>query len=470
MLSDCNVSDNDKQSLPCDICHFAKQKKLPFPISTSHASNAFDLIHMDVWGPYKVTSYTGFKYFLTIVDDYTRCTWVFLLKTKSEVKFHMLNFYTFIETQFQKKIKIIRTDNGTEFFFPDFYNSKGIVHQLSCVETPQQNGRVERKHQHILQIARSLLFQSCFPITFWSDCILTDVHIINRLPTSILHNKSPFEMLYNHAPDYNHLKVFGCLAFASTISSNRTKFDSRAHKCIFIGYSLGSKGYKLYDLTTHKTFIYRNVKFYEMIFPYKTQHTKNNLDSDFTNTQNNNIFNDYLNNLTNSLTQNANDSNNNITNYLDTQINEEVNLFNSDDNNSIANDYSSLLNTESSQVHDSMSEQNTQRKSTRVRSIPIHLRDFAHDLPNSIIPGNPNSSCKLVRYPIQNYITYNKLNISHHCFIASLSKIPEPKSYKQAVKFTEWKNAMNDEIKVLENNNTWVLVDLPANQHTIGCK
>ncbi|CAH9101387.1 unnamed protein product [Cuscuta europaea] len=219
-LSDCNISNNEKHSFPCDICHFAKQKRLLFHISTSHASTAFDLIHMDVWGPYKVTSYTSFRYFLTIVDDYTRCTWVFLLKTKSEVKFHMINFYKFIEIQFQKKIKIIRTDNGTEFLFPEFYHSNGILHQLSCVETPQQNGRVERKHQHILQIARALLFQSCLPISFWSECILNAVHIINRLPTSVLQNKSPYELLYNHPPDYTHLKIFGCLAFASTICSN----------------------------------------------------------------------------------------------------------------------------------------------------------------------------------------------------------------------------------------------------------
>ncbi|CAH9105995.1 unnamed protein product [Cuscuta europaea] len=105
MLSECNVSNTDKHSSSCDICHFAKQKRLPFPISTSHASNAFDLVHMDVWGPYKVTSYTGFKYFLTVVDDYNRCTWVFLLKTKSEVKFHMLNFINSLKLNFKRKLK-----------------------------------------------------------------------------------------------------------------------------------------------------------------------------------------------------------------------------------------------------------------------------------------------------------------------------------------------------------------------------
>ncbi|CAH9092487.1 unnamed protein product [Cuscuta epithymum] len=119
-----------------------------------------------------------------------------MMKNKSEVKTHMLNFYNLILTQFHTKIKIIRTDNETKFIFPSFYIDNGIIHQLSCVETPQQNARVEREHQHILQVARSLLFQSCLPITFWSDCILTDVHIINRIPTAILNNRSPYELLY----------------------------------------------------------------------------------------------------------------------------------------------------------------------------------------------------------------------------------------------------------------------------------
>ncbi|CAH9086228.1 unnamed protein product, partial [Cuscuta europaea] len=134
-IVDCTAHPHMNKNILCDICHFAKQKRLPFPDNTSYASHAFDLVHMDVWGPFRVQSYSGFRYFLTIVDDHTRCTWVFMMKTKSEVKFHMMNFYNLINTQFHTKIKIIRTDNGTEFIFPNFYNTHGIIHQLSCVET-----------------------------------------------------------------------------------------------------------------------------------------------------------------------------------------------------------------------------------------------------------------------------------------------------------------------------------------------
>ena len=138
---------------PCDICHYAKQRKLSFPHSLTHTSNIFDLLHADIWGPYVTPSISGHKYFLTLVDDFSRFTWIILMKTKSEARQHLTNFISFIETQFNRKLKCLRSDNGPEFLMSDFYQAKGIVHHRSCVETPQQNGIVERKHQHILNVA-----------------------------------------------------------------------------------------------------------------------------------------------------------------------------------------------------------------------------------------------------------------------------------------------------------------------------
>lgn len=108
----------------------------PFPqIIMSHCS--FDLVHMDVWGPFSTSTMEGFKYFLTIVDDATRATWIFLMKSKSEVRPLIISFYIMVNTQFRTKIKFTRFDNALEIKLFDFYASNGIVHQQSCVYTPQ---------------------------------------------------------------------------------------------------------------------------------------------------------------------------------------------------------------------------------------------------------------------------------------------------------------------------------------------
>ena len=117
-------------------------------------------------GPFSIPTTAGHRYFLTIVDDASRATWVFLMKAKSEVRPLIVSFYNMVHTQFQTTIKSIKTDNALEFNMIDFYNSKGIIHQQSCVYTPQQNSIVERKHQHILATARALQIQSNIPLVF----------------------------------------------------------------------------------------------------------------------------------------------------------------------------------------------------------------------------------------------------------------------------------------------------------------
>ena len=191
-----------------------------------------------------------------------------LMKYKSDTRPLLVSFYNMICTQFHTKIKVFRTDNAPEFFLKDFFSTNGIIHQHSCVATPQQNSVVERKHQHILSMSRALRYQSNIPLYLWGECVLTAVHIINKLPSPILNNKSPFEKLYGKIPSYEHLKVFGCLCFASTLIHHRTKFDPKSVPCVFLGYPFSVKGYKLLNLFTKRIFISRDVIFHETIFPF----------------------------------------------------------------------------------------------------------------------------------------------------------------------------------------------------------
>jgi len=253
----------------CTTCPLAKQRKLSFPSNNHLSSNAFDLIHVDIWGPMSTATHAGYCYFLTIVDDATPFTWVFMLKQKSDVKLVIPQFFKLIETQHGKRIKQMRSDNAPEFKFTDFFKEKGVLHQFSCVNCPQQNSVVERKHQHILNTARALFFQSGIPMIFWGECVLTAVYLINRTPSRLLHWKSPFQLLNKNLPDYKNLKVFGSLSYASTLPHDRSKFQPRAIPAVFVGYPQGMKAYKLYNIDQQKFFVSRDVVFHEEVFPFK---------------------------------------------------------------------------------------------------------------------------------------------------------------------------------------------------------
>ncbi|XP_040931871.1 uncharacterized protein [Gossypium hirsutum] len=146
-------------------------------------------------------------------------------------------------------------------------SSLGIIHQSSCVDTPQQNGIAERKHKRLLETTRALRFQLNVPTKFWGDCILAACYIINRLPSSILAWQTPFELLYKKPLDFSHFRVFGCLSFAVKPYYS-DKFSSKSLPSVFMGYSSSQKGYILFCLEFKKFFVSRNVKFVEDVFPF----------------------------------------------------------------------------------------------------------------------------------------------------------------------------------------------------------
>ncbi|KAL4554948.1 hypothetical protein LXL04_037557 [Taraxacum kok-saghyz] len=238
--------------------------RFPFPNSESHAKEIFELIHVDLWGPYKVKTITEASYFLTIVDDHSRSIWTFLLHDKTQVFKTLSDFFAYTSNHFKTQIKTIRTDNGSEFVnhkCNNLFSSLGIIHQRTVHYSPQQNGRVERKHQQLLQKARSLLFLSGLSIKFWGHAILMATY------------ETPYKYLYKKDPSYSNLKVFGCLCFATNVTPHKTKLESRAAMCCFIGNNQGQKAYKLYDLNEKKNIMSRDVVFYETLFPFK-----NNID------------------------------------------------------------------------------------------------------------------------------------------------------------------------------------------------
>ena len=210
---------------------------------------------------------------MIFVDHFTRFTWLYPLKYKSEVFSKFLLFKAFVETQFSTKIKTSRSDGGGEYTsteFKSFLSQHGIIHQLSCPYTPQQNGLVERKHRHLIETTITLLSQASMSTSFWSYALLTATFLINLLPTFVLNFVSPWSKLYSASPDLSQLKVFGCACYPHLRPYSSHKLDHRTKECIFIGYSTSSKGYLCLDPSSHHLCTSRNVLFNKTKFPSST--------------------------------------------------------------------------------------------------------------------------------------------------------------------------------------------------------
>ena len=180
------------------------------------------------------------------------------------------NFKTFIEKHLQLAIKTVQTDWGREFrSFSSLLTTSGIHFRHPCPHIHHQNGRIERKHRHIVDVGLTLLAQAHLPLKYWWNAFHTAVYLINRLPTPVLNIISPFQKLFYYQPDYSTLKTFGCACYPTLRPYNRYKLDFRTARCIFIGYSSQHKGYMCLH-SSMRVYISNHVTFDESSFPYES--------------------------------------------------------------------------------------------------------------------------------------------------------------------------------------------------------
>ena len=202
---------------------------------------------------------------LTIIDDYSRRVWPYFLKSKDDTFAAFTEWKVMIEKQTEKKIKVLRTDNGGEFcsdVFDDYCRKEGIVRHHTIPYTPRHNGVAERMNRTIISKARCMLSNSRMNKRFWAEAANTACYLINRSPSIPLNKKTPIEVWSGTPADYSHLRVFGCTAYAHV---DNGKLEPRAIKCLFLGYGSGVKGYKLWNPETRKTFMSRSVVFNESV-------------------------------------------------------------------------------------------------------------------------------------------------------------------------------------------------------------
>ncbi|CAH9092634.1 unnamed protein product [Cuscuta europaea] len=233
--------------LECEACQFAKHHRTNFlPRINKSVESSFDLVHTDVWGPCPVVSKLGHRYFVTFVDDFSRVTWLYPLKSRSDVFTAFCTFHAEIQTQFNKNIRILRSDNAKDYLsstFQTYLSRHGILHHTSCPYTPQQNGVAERKNRHLLEVARALIFHMGVPKPFWVDAVSTACYLINRMPSSVLNGQIPYSVLFpSHSLFSLVPRVFGCTCFVQDMRSQVSKLDPKSIKCVFLGYSWLQKG------------------------------------------------------------------------------------------------------------------------------------------------------------------------------------------------------------------------------------
>ncbi|XP_019246415.1 PREDICTED: uncharacterized protein LOC109226067 [Nicotiana attenuata] len=298
----------------------------------------------------------------------------------------------------------------------------GIIHESSCPYTLQQNGIVERRHRHILDVARALKFHSGVPLKFWGECVRTAVYLINRLPTPVLQGRTPYVMLYGKFVTLDHLRVFGCQSFACNLPKG-DKFSPRARRAVFIRYSETQKGYRLYDLDNHVVFVSRDVKFQEYVFPFKQ--TSNNHDEEAFEGQD-------------TLPQVEQPA---------SQIEEPA-----PQNDMLINSPSSTtIPPPAPIVENSRSHKQTKK--------PLWLKDYV----TTKLPG------KYI-YPMSNHLSYTQLSTAYQTYLQAFSTSVEPTSYKETTADPDWVLAMQQEIQALEDNHTWEIVNLPPDKQAIRSK
>ncbi|GJW42832.1 putative ribonuclease H-like domain-containing protein [Tanacetum coccineum] len=243
-----------KNDQTCVACQKGKKHRASCKSKIENSiSLPLHLLHIDLFGPTFVKSLKKKMYCLVVTDDYSRFTWLFFLTTKDETSGILKSFITRIENLVDHKVKVIRCDNGTEFKnreINQFCKIKGILRQYSLARTPQQNGVAERRNRTLIEATRTMLCHSKLPTTFWAEAFNTACYVQNRVLVVKPHNKTPYEHFHGRTPTLSFMRPFRCLVTILNTIDHLDKFDGKADEGFFVGYSLNSKAFRVFNSRT----------------------------------------------------------------------------------------------------------------------------------------------------------------------------------------------------------------------------
>lgn len=427
VLKGWNIHTKAEEHWDCDGCAKGKMSRKPFPSSQTKAKAPGELMHADLCGPMESPSVGNSRYFLLFKDDFSHYKFVFFLNQKSEVKTVFEELLKRLDTQLNRKIKVLRTDNGLEFVNKDMrtiMQRHGIKHETSAAYTPEQNGAVERENRTLVEAARSMIYSKQLDIKLWAEAVNTATYVLNRTGPSGTKDKTPHELWFGEKAEKKEYRIFGTEVWTHVPKQKRQKWSAKARKGIFVGYDENTKGYRVWFPSQGKIDTHRDVKF---IAEEKLEIKKQEKEYATIRT-------------TNGTSEGEEESD--------------------DEGQSTDNDQSEENSTDGYMTDEGAREAPDQQHTAAEPQDETGQRGDNGDAPGTSGEKRQLRSREKLRPP-QRYTDY-ELDYGD-VFVVETE---EPQDYHEAMKSTnkaEWKKAMEDEMGSLHENSTWDLVYPPQN-------
>lgn len=406
----------------CGPCMIGKSTRQPFPHNPKRRSSCIgELLHTDVAGPANIKGINEELYYQVIVDDYSHFVVVYLLKSKDEATHNLIKYIKNIENQQNTKVKRIRCDNGGEFknkVIESFCMEKGINIEYTHPYSPQQNGVSERMNRTLYNKARTQMLETNLPKYLWGEAIVSSAYQLNRCPSSAINFQIPAEVMFGSL-DLNRLRVFGSKAWAIQLPRGN-KFDKRAHEMRMVGYA--PNGYRLWNPKENKIVISRDVRFDEEDIKYIPINEETKKEHRYT----------------------YDDENENDTIGCDT--NDDIEK----DSNTRCDTIGQKDRFDKNQQRGN-TESNSQTRPQRTTRKPNYLKDYETDYDN-------------------NNETYYESIESNIAYCLNTYIDTEPITYNEAIKNSEWTEAIEKELDAHKKLQTWEASTLPDGHKAIDTR
>ncbi|GJW66573.1 zinc finger BED domain-containing protein RICESLEEPER 2-like protein [Tanacetum coccineum] len=430
---------------------------------------------------------------------------------KDETSAILKSFITQIENLIDKKVKIIRCDNGTKFknrVMSEFCKKKGIKREFSVARTPQKNGLAERRNRTQIEAVITMLADSKLPTTFWAEAVNTACYVQNRVLVVKPHNKTPYELFRGRTPSLSFLKPFGCHVTILHTLDHLGKFDGKCDDGFFVGYSLNSKAFRVYKIRSRKVEENLNVRFLEDKPTIAGDGPKWLFDIDALTKSMNYVpvvagtnSNDFVGTKESIGAGHSSEETGSSQDYILMPLWKDGSLLDSSSKDANVNTAGPSINTASINFNTGSLNINTVSPTVHTASLESTYADFFGDeskldLSNIattyLVPTTPDTrihkdhSLDHVLGDVQSGVQTRRMineqgfisvvyegktheDLHTYLFSCFLSE-EEPKKVIQALKDLSWIKAMQEELLQFTLQQVWTLVDLPYGKRAIGTK